>query len=744
MGRISDLAQANSYDKFSPIIASEETQYPQEQGQEQPKSNRIQRIASQTKEAPEEGWGKWLARTALQIPKGIAQAKTWPLDAINALGYYDAVSDESIEDIRRASERVGKPFDEEAYRQSAQDASSMFPTVSNISRGLENNIGLPLEAKTGVQKFVNFASGASAMAPKDYTFRGMNTSLPKPFLGTGVAATAEAGKALGIPEPIADIGSFLILKKPGEGAGKIAIGKKTKPSGLTERRFENINDTKKISSGSMERINDKVERDVRKISDSIIEKTPINETRKALKNDSEFKEKAREAFKDVEKIAHEIRGKMPIDNIQNQLINKVKQREKKGFVDNDYDKRYIKEINNIIDSTNKEHISAKDLVHQYRRNNKSLGEIYEPGKSFAENKGKRDAILEHNRVIAETIENQFPNTEFSKLFKESNKIWAEIMDSESIDLFFHELFEGKINFSKISDLFEKEGMQKPFQRAMGEEGFGKFKVLLGDLMSTEKAYKYMKAAQNSGQNELANTMGAYMVSPALGKAKTISKFAKGGYRAIYDFLLDKPKIAITWDKAINAAKKGDFKAAEKEFAKVAEAEVQFSQKRKYNDKQIGRDGETIDVPKDERVQFRQKAMPNNQLKIENKKDAFPNSQKGLEQKSKQLENEQYLISSKGEKLKPISTDKKLPAPTEKKQIEYKPKAKSENKQDKEKNMNNLREKIASLKNRIESIKGTSQDSIKKRSPLVQEVNKYENELYQLEKSIHENKKKSSK
>lgn len=700
MGRISDLAQSNSYDKFSPIISSEEAQTPQATVQEQEQSSRIQRIASQTKEVTEEGWGKWLARTALQIPKGIAQAATWPLDALNALGYYEATSDESIDEIRKASERVGKPFDEEAYRQSAQDASSMFPTVSNVSRGLENNLGIPLEAKTGVQKFVNFASSAGRMAPKDFTFRGMNTSLPKPVLGTGVAATAELGKALGIPEPIADIASFAVLKKPGEGAGKIAIGKKTKPSGLTERRFENIEDTRKVSSGSMERINDKVERDVRKISNEIIETTPIHETRKALQKDSGFKEKAREAFGEVEKIAHDIPGNIPVQHIKNELVKKVMSREQKGYIASDYDKRFLKDINNILDSTTKDNIKAKDLVHQYRRNNKSLSEIYEPGKSFAENKAKRDAILEHNRVIGEAIEKQYPNTEFSKLFKETNKKWSEIMDAESIDLFLNELFEGKINFSKGRDFFEKEGMQKPFQRAMGDEGFGKFKVLLNDLMSSEQAYKHIKAAQNAGANDLANSMGAYMINPALGKANTLSKFAKGGYRAIYDFILDKPKIAITWDKAINAAKKGDFRAAEKEFAKVAEAEVQFSQKRKFNEKRVGREGETIDVT------------------------------------PKPIEKEQYRISSQGEKLNPISTERKLSGPLEKKQIEYKP--------DRIKEANQLKGKIEKAKNLINSIEGNSSQSIQERSKLIKQVVEYENELYQIQKSMQKKKKKSAK
>lgn len=742
MGRISDRIQMNNPIKPLDTSVTDDNQ------ESSIGTGRIRQRIQQNSEKIEEpeSWGKWAARTALQIPKGIAQAKTWGLDAVNALGYYDSVSDETIDDIRRASERLGKPFDEEAYRQSAQDASSMFPTVSNISRGLENNLGIPLEAKTGVQKFVNFASGASAMAPKDYTFRGMNTSLPKPVLGTGVAATAEAGKSLGIPEPIADIGSFLILKKPGEGAGKIAIGKKTKPSGLVERRFEDIDKTKKVSSGSIERINDKIERDVRKISDEIIEKTPIHETRKALQTDSGFKEKSRDAFKAVENLSYEIPGTMPIEKMQNELAKKVMERESKGYILSDYDKRFLKEINNIIDSTTKDNISAKDLVHQYRRNNKSLGDIYEPGKSFAENKGKRDAILLHNRLIAETIEKKYPNTEFSKLFKETNDKWSKIMDAESIDLFLHELFEGKVNFSKVTDLFEKEGMQKPFIRAMGEEGFGKFRILLEDLMTSEKAYKYIKAASNSGKNELANTMGAYMVSPALGKAKTISKFAKGGYRAIYDFILDKPKIAITWDKAINAAKKGDLRTAEKEFAKVAEAEVQFSQKRQYNEKQIGREGETIEVPKDERVQFRQKTLPNNQLKIENKKEAgipskpkeidrvlegelefprnkegsitkrksedidvtpkqiplrqktLPNYQKRIEQKpSNQIEKGQSRISSQGEKLTPINTTSNI-------KVEAK-KIKSYKEMSKEELISNIEKIRQNEKNIIESVLG---------------------------------------
>jgi len=355
-------------------------------------------------EPKEEGWGEWAARTALQIPKGIAQATTYPLDLLQQIGYADATDPEEIDRIRQASERVGKPFDEEAYLAKANEAASMFTNVDNASRYLRDNYGIPLEAQTRLQKFVNFASSARKIAPKGATLRPLNVSLPKPMLGTGVAATAEVAKELGVNETLADLGSFAILKTPKAGSPSLSFGKKTKPSGLSERYFENVKADAKVSERTIEKINSEIENEFRTLTEKIISDTPLAETRKGLQNNIKFKENASKAFQEVEKLAESLPGTIPRDKIKSKYNVKIGEINPKGFAASEYEKSLYKNLTQAKKDIAKKNISTVDLVDQFRKNNNSFGKIKEPGSSFAVNQAKRDALVIQNKAIAQAIE----------------------------------------------------------------------------------------------------------------------------------------------------------------------------------------------------------------------------------------------------------------------------------------------------------------------------------------------------
>lgn len=138
----------------------------------------------------DESFGKSSLRTALQVPQGYAEATPYGIATglWSVLGAGEVNDPEEIDRIRAISEREGVPFNEEAYREAGENALKYIPTPSNIGREVESATGLPLEAKTRLQKGLRFASSASKIAPKDYTLRGLNTSLPRPILGAGVEA----------------------------------------------------------------------------------------------------------------------------------------------------------------------------------------------------------------------------------------------------------------------------------------------------------------------------------------------------------------------------------------------------------------------------------------------------------------------------------------------------------------------------------------------------------------------------
>lgn len=531
----------------------------------------------------QEGFFKSAARTALQVPQGIGEG-TLPgiLTGLWQLLASGEVNDpEEIERIKTVLEREGIPFDEEAYRNAGQTALSYVPTVSNIGREIESRTGIPLEPKNRVQKGLRFASTATKLAPEKATLRPLNTSLPKPVLGASVEATKEVLQEAGLPEPLAELASFAVLKTLPEGSPSISVGKEPKPSGLTTHNYEKLEKPFEVSPRKFNKINQKVESEVRDLTKKIMEKSPVSETFKGLAEDITFKKNAREAFKDVDAIAEGLPQTFETKSIKSDLENVMSKKKTEGLTPSEFDKSHGKFIDQYIKELPEGNASAGQLVKQYRKNNSQLGEAYEPGQSFAYNRAKREALLDYNRAIANMIEKQFPGSEFSKLFKETNKRWADINNAEAVTGFLDELFKGgKTQFKKARQLFDKEGMTVPFKRAMGEEGFSNFETLLNDLMSTEKGMKLLKAAEGKGFADLSKTAGAYILDPNLAYAKLGLQTIKGGYNKIFEMLLDKPSIAIRWDRGINAMKRGNFKAAEREFKTVHADEIKFDSKEK--------------------------------------------------------------------------------------------------------------------------------------------------------------------
>jgi len=581
------------------------TIFDQYQTEEKKSSNNI---FDQYQEEPESFW-KETARTALQIPQGVAEATTYGISTglWNLFGHGEVFDPEEIEHIRQVSERHGVPFDEEAYMRAGQEALGILPTISNIGREVEERTGLPLEPKTKVQKGLRFASmfgkaipKSSPQAPGGYTFRGVNTGLPRPVLGVGGAAAREGIIQAGVPEPLADLASFLVVKPTTQGASSLNIGKSTKPSGMTERRYETLESPKEVKQSTINKINDKTEKEFREITNQIIEKSPIKETYERLGKDITFKTEASEAFQKVEDLAGSIPRSFPTSILKNDLKKSITHNQ--GITALEFDKHKNKFLEELISNTRDAPFSTQELVKQYRKNNKAMRQMYEPGQSFAYNRAKREAVLEYNQIIGSMIEKAFPGTEFAKLFRESNLKWREIMDSEAINKFMDKIFTGKTDFKQAKKLFENEGMDIPFKRSLGEEGYNRFQTLVQDLLSTEKGNKMLHVAQKNGFGDFAKLAGSYIMHPKIGALKAGVNATKSIYKSIYEMLLDKPKVAVTWQKGLNAAKKGDFKTAQTAFEKVDSAEkarVEALKNFNQRSKQAKSRDETIDVAAEE-------------------------------------------------------------------------------------------------------------------------------------------------
>ena len=512
---------------------------------------------------PKESLGKNLVRTAYQPLSGFLKKYTWPADVIQMAGVGEALDPEFIEHLKKIHEREGIPFDEEEYVDKVAQAAGAFPTQTNIERGIEEKTGIPLQARTGLQKTLQLGSTAAAFTPGGLLQKG-TAAIATPIL-------KETGMQAGLPESVAELGALGVGGLAGSKVPfELDISKSLKPSGLTARQFEKIVEPKTISPGKFQKINEKLENDFRKISDSIISTSPIEKTKTELKINSNFKSQVADQFKEVENLAESIPNKISGQKLKDSLVRSLKEKKTKGFVPSEYEKNYQKFLGQLIKDTPKEDIIPRQLVQQYRKNNRTLAEAYDPGRSYAFNKAKKDAILEHNRSIANLIEKEFPDSEFSNLFKNTNKQWSEISDLEAINKFVDGIFDGKIKYEKAKKFFENDNIARPFKKALGEKGFKDFEQLMKDLLSSETPYKMLKVAKTKGFGDLFQTASAYLIHPTIGKAATFYKAGKNVFKFTMNSLLDKPQLAITWKRGIDNLKKGRFASAQKDFEELKE------------------------------------------------------------------------------------------------------------------------------------------------------------------------------
>lgn len=547
-------------------LAQEEYSQNPEPGMKNPYHSPFEQLANS--EENKETFGKSASRTAAQIPQGLLEATTPGIAAAlwQLLSQGEILDPEELDRLKLKSEQLGIPFDEEKYMESAQQALGTIPTVSNIAAAIEEKTGIPLKAKTGLQKVVRLGSNAAGFTPGSVG--------QKAVAGVVAPTTAAVLEKAGVPEPFAELIGLATGNIAGVKAPKIDIGKARKPSGLTERGFENVKTPREVSEKKIGKINQALESDFKDISDKIIKESPIGETADNLKNDPVFKHTSRDLLDEAQKIADTIPELIPSKSIKKEIAD-ITSKNPKGFALNDYEKSYLKFMKEAIEDILPENITHGELVKQYRKNNKGLTEYFKPGESKAYNNAKRDALLDQNKAISKVLEKTDP--ELSEVFKEGNSRWTKIMDTEAVDSFIGEVFKEGINYKKLHDWFDKTGYDRIFKRALGEEGFKSFETLMKDMLTSEAPYKMLKVAKSKGWDELFKTGLGYVIKPVIGQTKLAIDLTKGTYKALMNSMLEKPKLAITWKKAVEDLKKGDFKASEKGF-KTLEGEIQETSK----------------------------------------------------------------------------------------------------------------------------------------------------------------------
>lgn len=361
-------------------------------------------------------------------------------------------------------------------------------------------------------------------------------------------------------QDIADIEEFLI---PFGRVPKVSTVRK--PSGMPSRIFEKFKKEVKVSPQRHEKITEKLEGDFRKISDKLFEKHPAFSE---MKNNPAYRQELVEGMEKVSELASEVPGKVTPKHLEAFLNRRLRTwaRETKGLTLSDSEKAFADEFTKHIQDVKgvKEPFSFKDMVDQFRKNSRSLGEYFDPSKPKSLNTGKRDALLEYNRGIQELFETVYPDSEFSKFFRAENKRWSDLASFETAEAQIDKIFAGnKINFKEAEKILDPNNanLRRNFSQLMGKEGFKDFEALLNDLNSVKNSYGLLKKADQGGFKTLVKLASSYIVHPSLAKGKLIWDLGKNSLKA----LLDKPQLAVEWKTALDLFKSGKFSEAEKAF-----------------------------------------------------------------------------------------------------------------------------------------------------------------------------------
>lgn len=510
----------------------------------------LKQLVGKKIQEPQESASKEVARTLAQVPLGVA--KSHPLSY--GADLFKIAAEGASKNVLAELHENDPDFDPEIAEQARQKSMAYVPTQQLAEELIEKHTGAPLTPKTGLQKGVRLASSAASFRKGGPLAKG-TAAVVAPSVKKGL-------ETIGVPEGPAETAGLLASGvAPAPGFEKIV-----KPSGMAARRFENVSKPTKVTPGRASAIKESVEKDFKQIGEKILGK---NKTYSALKEDSLFKEKIGELFEDVEHLASNVEGKIHTEDLKGAFKSRYNSRESKGITPDEYERSFKKEVKKLVHEIPYDEFTATQGVEQFRKNNKSLRELYEPGKSSAANRAKKEAILEYNRSLEDVFKKKYPDSEFNKLFEFTNKRWQEISDVEQIESFIGEVFDGKINYGKAKQIFrkDKETVSRPFKRLLGEKGFEDFKSLTEDLLSTEKGMSYIKKAEDAGFSDLAKVAAHYTISPTTAKAHTVAKYGK----VAYQMLLDKPQIAVTWKNALDHLKKGNYKEAQVGFVALDKA-----------------------------------------------------------------------------------------------------------------------------------------------------------------------------
>jgi len=163
--------------------------------------------------------------------------------------------------------------------------------------------------------------------------------------------------------------------------------------------------------------------------------------------------------------------------------------------------------------------SAKDLVDQYRKNNKELKKIYDEFLIHGKQTEKKNFLEGLNRAIAEEIEtsfNEYPTLKNS--FKKANIEYRQKKQLDSLNEFLKASeVNGEFDADKFSKIINTKGGKRRITNALGKEEFQKFTNMAEDIKRAKKGLAQIKDLKLTGKLAGNAVLGSLLKYLGLGK-----------------------------------------------------------------------------------------------------------------------------------------------------------------------------------------------------------------------------------
>lgn len=568
-------------------------------------------IEEKTPEKEPSFWQNVADNPLTQSILGVAKRVTYPLDMLKMMVMGEGFS--GLEELEAAAKKEGIPFDREKYIETVFDIGSKVPTQQMGEDLVKEKTGVDLAPKDTFSKIIRTGSEIASTGPSGLLkqpAKEIGKQVLKRTAGGLAGATAGEGlKKVGVPEPLADMLSYMIGGAAGGSKEAATLNKgQAKNLAVAEehglRKFGGMQREKPLKNAivhpeaqakAAQELGDTSQKAIQNLIDKKIPATKYRKMGVDLKDAyTKAYGKADKTANNLTKSGLEVDMQPVLDKITDK-INKIKGSAPSLSTS---DKNILKELNRQKKALSErvgpksqkrrigKQIPAEQAVEQIKKFNKETKGIYKKSEFSGHEQEIINMYGELKDDLIESIGSTSP--ELKDELKFANKIFHQKATLDRVEEMVGKAFEDGYDPKKLNQILGGKRNRAFLERDLGKDAVKQMQDIAKYGMDAEK--QAIKAVKNPktileyanesplklsllfkvGRHGLASQLGPYGLGASIGYdlSKHAINRAKG-------YLMLRPKTRQSYSDFLKhsiSPESPAFKKASKELTKSIEDE----------------------------------------------------------------------------------------------------------------------------------------------------------------------------